>query len=67
MKHYHISKNRSALIFGSLEFVIIKISGHPNKVWLMMELVDCFGYQLFYNLLLYLPVDSITQKVLKFA
>jgi hypothetical protein len=58
VKRYHGSKNRSALIFGCSEFVIINISRHPNKVWLIMKLVDYYGYQLFSNLPLYLPVDG---------
>lgn len=67
VKHYHISKNRSALISGPLEFVITKTSRHPNKVWLMIELVDYYGYHLFCNLHLYLPadrwsIDCISQK-----
>jgi hypothetical protein len=72
VKHYHISKSRSALISGHSEFVITKISRRPNKVWLMMELVDYYGHQLFCNLLLYLladkwSVDSINQKLFKLA
>jgi hypothetical protein len=57
VKHYHVSKSRSVLISGHLESVVTKISRHSNKVWLMMELVDYYGYQLFCNLLLYLPAD----------